>query len=109
MNMNLVYLKGEHYGKYGAGDIVFARRGEGGDVVRGFFYEIDRVVRVGDESCRNDLGLKLVGCEGVYLRNTFRVNDGCKVLNLLNERGLEFSLGVVNEVGFDAFIDELEG
>jgi hypothetical protein len=73
-----IYISGLHYGLYGSGAVVLARRDDSPGVERGKFYTIAEVVDTGMGKCGKNLLIRLVGVPGEYVRNTFSVNEECK-------------------------------
>ncbi len=78
MDIARIYLKGEYYhGLYGAGTIVYARRDDELAVVKGEYYTIKEIIVTELGSCARNQGIVLEEVEGVYFKNTFRVDEEC--------------------------------
>ncbi|MFA6435553.1 MAG: hypothetical protein WCW30_00230 [Candidatus Gracilibacteria bacterium] len=76
MGLTKVYFRGECYGLYGPGDFIQAIKGDG--VVQcGQIYQI-AAINPGTEACRNANEVTLVGVEGVFSKNIFKVTEACR-------------------------------
>ena len=77
MDLRKIYLRGECCGIYGAGMIVYARRNDEPGVIKGNYYTIEDVVVTELGACARNQGIVLEGVDGVYYKNTFKVNQEC--------------------------------
>lgn len=72
-----ISLRGSHHGIWDVNTVVFARRDSPPAVRAGQYYRIRQIVETETGRCAKHLMIGLFDVDGLYSRNSFKVNEEC--------------------------------